>query len=286
MDFYNSVALNAAADIDSADVIGYIRRVIDLPAERRLDFPNPRWAWIEATYDAAAQWDAYTHLCPIKGNRVLQLGGSGLHAVKFLLAGSDEAWLISPMIGELVYAKALAAYAGVADRLKCVVGIGEEIPVANSSFAAVFCGGCVHHMVTERAMPEISRVLSPGGRFAAVEPWRAPFYGIGTKLFGKREEKILGTRGVDVFCRPMTSVRVEPMYKSFVDCRVIHHGTLTRYPLLMLWKLGVKLPDSFVWNVNLLDDYVCNLIPGVRQKGSSVALLGTGSSGSATRTAI
>ena len=32
--------------------------------------------------------------------RVLQVGGSGSHAVKFLVAGAAEAWLITPMHGE------------------------------------------------------------------------------------------------------------------------------------------------------------------------------------------
>ncbi len=41
--------------------------------------------------------------------------------------------------------------------------------------------------MTEMAAAECGRVLSPGGKLAAVEPWRASLYAIGTKLFGKRE---------------------------------------------------------------------------------------------------
>ena len=51
-------------------------------------------------------------------------------------------------------------------------------------------------MTTELAMPEIARVLKPGGRFSAMDPWRAPLYAIGTKILGKRE--------VNVYCRPLT----------------------------------------------------------------------------------
>ncbi len=43
-------------------------------------------------------------------------------------------------------------------------------------------------MTTEVAMPEIARVLKPGGKFACNDPWRAPLYGIGTKILGKREK--------------------------------------------------------------------------------------------------
>ncbi len=42
------------------------------------------------------------------GARVLQVGGSGLHAVKFLLAGAAETWLVSPVHGELIFGRALA----------------------------------------------------------------------------------------------------------------------------------------------------------------------------------
>src|SRR5690606_33674889 len=118
------------------------------------------------------------------------------------LGGAAEAWVVTPMLGEIRCAMALAEAAGVSDRLRSAVAVGEELPFAAESFDGIYCGGCLHHMQTEIALPEISRVLAPGGAFAAVEPWRAPLYAIGTRIFGKRE------RGA--FCRPLTRERVAP----------------------------------------------------------------------------
>jgi hypothetical protein len=56
---------------------------------------------------------------------------------------------------------------------------------------------------------------------------------------------------------------------------VVHHGTFTRYPMLVVNKLGVKVPLGFAWNVNKIDDAVSSIVPGLRRLGSSIALLGT-----------
>ena len=147
-----------------------------------------------------------------------------------------------------------------------MVAVAEEIPLADESIDVAFSGGCVHHMRTEIAFPEIARVLRRGGRFAALEPWRAPFYGVGTKLLGKRE--------ANPFCHPLTRARVAPLFDAFRNARYELHGTLTRYPMIGLQKFGVMTPSHIAWNVGRADDWVCSLL-GLRRFGSGVALLGT-----------
>ena len=173
-----------------------VEPVLRLAPEERGTCPEPRETWIDCVPDCKAQYEAYKYLEPFAGKHVLQLGGKGIHAVKSLLAGATEAWVLTPMLGEVYCSMALAKEAGVLDRLRCVVGVAEEIPIVDNYFEAAYSGGCVHHMTTELAMPEISRVLKPGGRFSSMDPWRAPLYAIGTKILGKRE--------VNVYCRPLT----------------------------------------------------------------------------------
>ena len=264
MEFYNEVAAKEADDIRRSGSFVALAQVAGVPHEH---FPDPIDAWINAIPDCKAQYLAYRHLGTPAGRRLLQLGGKGIHAVKWLLAGGEEAWVLTPMLGEALCSVALAREMGVEDRLRCVVGVAEEIPVADDTFDATYSGGCVHHMVTEVALPEAARTLRPGGRFAACDPWRAPLYAIGTRILGKREES--------VFCRPLTTERVAPLTTSFDTAEVQQYGTLIRYPVLALGKFGVNLPLRLVWWLYRVDGRLCSLLPGLRRYGSSAALFGT-----------
>lgn len=172
------------------------------------------------------------------------------------------------MLGEALCAQALADEVGVGDLLRCVVAVAEELPIRSGAVDAILSGGCLHHMQTEMALPEAARVLREGGRFAAFDPWRAPLYSIGTKIFGRREPAEL------VFDRPLTKARLEPVWHAFGKVAVVHHGTLTRYPLIALSKLGVGCGLSVAWHLGSVDDAVCSFLPRMRGMGSSVAVLG------------
>jgi SAM-dependent methyltransferase/uncharacterized protein YbaR (Trm112 family) len=280
MAYYNPVAGGWAARLGSTSPHGGRRRAAsDDPVDegRRLarmakelasteacTFPDPPELWLHLRFESAALRDAYAHLAPLSGQRLLQIGGLGLDAVKFLLAGAKEVWLASPMLGELSFARILAALCGVEDRLRPVLAVGEELPFAAGSFDSVYAGGSLHHMVTSLALPECRRVLRAGGRFASVEPWRGPGYGLGTGLLGKREA---------VRCKPLTPVRLRPLFDTFEAAAAIHHGALTRYPLVALSKFGIKTPMSAVRRLTKVDDLVSSAVPRLRATGSSVAIV-------------
>ena len=228
-------------------------------------FPHPRRAHIDAPFEPTAQWRAFEHLSPLTGKRLLQLGGRGMTSVKMLFAGLSEAWLLTPMLGEALYAKELARMHGVGERLKCVVGVAEELPFEAESFDLGFSVGCVHHMITDLAFAEVSRVLRDGGRFAAIEPWRAPGYAAGIRLLGKRDP--------NVHCRPLNPARVAPLARHFGWTEVSHHGALTRYPTLALHKLGIWLGMNVMWWLTRIDDTLATIIPPLRRWGSAVAVL-------------
>lgn len=268
MTFYNQVAEKQAADIERSEIAKTLATLVGVTDRERESFPNPGEIWLDAPYDAQAQMDGYRHIAPLKGKRVLQVGGSGSHAVKFLVAGAAEAWLITPMHGETSVALALARLHGVEAGMRGVVGVAEQIPFADGSFDVVFSGGCMHHTVTDVAVPECARVLRPGGKFAAFEPWKAPLYTIGTSIFGKRE--------TEVFCKPFTHERANPLFTTFSDAQMLHHGAFARYPLLAMSKLGIRMQLPTIYRIIHADDAVTSaIVPPLRKWGSSISLLGT-----------
>jgi ubiquinone/menaquinone biosynthesis C-methylase UbiE/uncharacterized protein YbaR (Trm112 family) len=262
-EFYNHQARDTAALVTAGDMTTiHAEGIRFLESIRQLPPPFPDCRWLCARMDLGAQWDCYRHIGDVQGQRVLQLGGTGLVAVSLMLTGAASATLLTPMLCEAELALAMADRCGV--KLRCIVAIAEQIPLQDDSIDAAYSGGCVHHMTTELAFPEVARVLAPGGRFAALEPWRAPFYSIGTKVFGKRE--------ANPFCRPITRERAAPMFKAFEDAKVVQHGTFTRYPMLALEKLGVLFPLEIARRVGIADDGLASVV-GLRRFGSSVALL-------------
>lgn len=263
MNFYNTAATISHSNVLSSEAGEIVSRAVHAGS-----FPNS--GWLDATYDIRSQTDAYAFLSPMKGMKVLQMGGMGIHAVKFLLAGARESWLVTPMLGEAIFASELAAAFGVKDRFIAVVGIAEELPFRDSTFNRIYSGGCIHHTVTERAFPEIKRVLRPEGKFAAIEPWRAPMYRIGIRVFGKQER--------DVNCKPLDMDRLLPLLRTFENPTVTHHGTFTRYFLIALGKLGVRAQMETIDRITRIDDKIASKI-SLRKYGSSVALLAESENG-------
>lgn len=221
MDFYDRLAVDITDDFPQALVDQLVNHAMVAA------FPSPEW--LDAPYDAASQLDAFRHLGPAVGQRVAQLGGKGVHAVKSLLAGAEEAWLLTPMHQEAVFAYELARRTGVAARFHTVVAIAEQMPFPDEAFDAIYAGGCLHHMATDFAGPEIRRVLMKGGRFAAVEPWYTSAHQFGTRAFGKRE--------ANVYCRPLDQERLRPLQVAFNRLEVRHHGPVLRYLALGLLKV-------------------------------------------------
>jgi SAM-dependent methyltransferase len=264
MSYYNDVAKKQQAEVDASVMPGAIERATRQPPGEMWQFPHPRAVWLDEVHESVAQWEAYEYLAPLAGKCVLQTGGKGTQVIKFLVAGATEGWLISPMLTELAYARALAQQCGVADQLHCVAAVAEELPFPDGFFDAIYAGSCVHHMVASLAAAEFVRVLKPGGRFAAIDPWRAPLYAIGTKILGKRER--------EVHCRPLTPDRVAPFKEAFREYELAHHGALTRYPLLALEKFRVPVTLAAAWKLMELDDRVCGRSRRVRSWGSCVSL--------------
>ena len=267
MDYYSRTAESEIRTIAGSNLAQQLRRLLELSDASREAFPKPADRWLDATFELMAQWDAYRFVRPVPGTRVLQIGGRGTQGIRMLLAGAAETWLVTPMLGELAYGRALAGHCGVGHRFGAVAGIAEALPFEDGTFDIVYVQGSLHHTMVDLALRESHRVLRPGGRFAAVEPWRGPLYGFGTRLFGKRDR--------NVRCEVLTASRIEPHLGTFANANVVHHGAITRYALIALSKLGVRLGRRTTLRITELDDAVASHLPQLRHTGSSVAILAT-----------
>lgn len=273
MAFYNPVGAKQADTFLSTPLHREFQILAQRTTESRQDFPDPVDLWIESAHDSGAQTDVYRYLAPLVGKAFLQLGGDGRHAVKALLAGADQAVLVTPMVGEAKFAYALAESLAVADRLSCVLGLGEEMPFMDETFNAIYSPGCLHHMRLDIVLPELRRVLKKGGRFAAHEPWRAPVYGVGTWLFGKREHGLFN-RTQSVFCSPITRQRLASLFDIFPDHVVRNHGPILRYPMIVMSKLGLRLPTWWMIRIAKADDHLGRLLRLPTKWGGSLMVGG------------
>lgn len=125
------------------------------------------------TPDVAASRDAL-RAAPAQAGRarplLVDLGaGLGSITIAFARAGFDVIAVdTSPQRLRALMAR--AERAGVADRVKGVVGAAEALPFADGSAPAIFTRSVLIHTDLRRACGEIRRALAPGGRTSLVEP--------------------------------------------------------------------------------------------------------------------
>jgi SAM-dependent methyltransferase len=94
--------------------------------------------------------------------RLLDLGAGTGKLTALLTALGADVTAVEPdqaMLGEL--RRALPS-------VRALPGSAEQIPLADASVDAVLCGQSLHWFNLERALPEIARVLVPGGTLAGL----------------------------------------------------------------------------------------------------------------------
>lgn len=110
------------------------------------------------TYPAAAvDW-----LLPAGARRVLDLGAGTGKLTRALLNRGVEVTAVDPS------ADMLAELRRVLPDVPALVGSAEAIPLPDHSVDAVVVGQAWHWVDPDRAVPEIARVLTPGGRLGLI----------------------------------------------------------------------------------------------------------------------
>lgn len=118
-------------------------------------------------YWQSLEWAAVRKLLPIKPAYALDIG-SGRGLSSFALA--CDGWKVTalePDASNEVGAGAICQLAVGLD-IQVVAGVGEQLPFDDCSFDLVYCRQALHHASDlQQLCREATRVLRPGGRFAA-----------------------------------------------------------------------------------------------------------------------
>jgi len=110
---------------------------------------------------------AIEHGCLAPGKRILEPGaGNGEFTLRLAKSGADIVGLeISPRQVEIAKSR-LASFANVTIE----VGDVTQLPFPDESFDAVVGNAVLHHFDLNTTLPELYRVLKPGGHFFFTEP--------------------------------------------------------------------------------------------------------------------
>jgi SAM-dependent methyltransferase len=118
--------------------------------------------------------EAVAWAVPPPARRVLDLGAGTGKLTRALLAAGFEVDAVEPSAG---MRDQLAVSAG---RASIVAGTGESVPLPDASVDAAVCAQAWHWVDPARAVPEMARVLRPGGTLSLIwnvrdhtEPWVA-----------------------------------------------------------------------------------------------------------------
>jgi SAM-dependent methyltransferase len=84
--------------------------------------------------------------------------------------------------------------------VRATVGTAEQIPAADQQYDAVVTGQAFHWFDLERALPEIVRVLAPGGRIVVIHnerDKRIPWVRRLDAMIGRRDQQVSPTADLD-----------------------------------------------------------------------------------------
>jgi ubiquinone/menaquinone biosynthesis C-methylase UbiE len=175
---------------------------------------------------------------------------------------------ISPT--NIASAKALAEKYDLANSTSFTVGAAETIPYPESSFDAVVGVDVLHHIDIENAVPEILRVLKPGGFFLFREHVAVPIFDAlrNTALvrrFFPNEKSF--EKHITEDERKLTNSDIDLIRSYFPDLQEFRFRVFSRLQVLFHNR---KLLDR----LEMFDSALIQRMPALSVYGGSVVLFG------------
>lgn len=201
-------------------------------AQHRPDYPQEavRWALAPAAQArGAAEQD-------VAGLQVLDLGAGTGKLTQVLLSAGAQVTAVEPDAAMLAQLRSQFPAA------RALSGSAEEIPLPDRSVDAVLAGQALHWFDMSRALPQIARVLRPGGTLAALwnadddrVEWVRELQG----LYRDAGSPSLKRRREDVAHFPET--QFGPSFGPAQSREFSHHQRLTAQSLLDLLQTHSKM---------------------------------------------
>ena len=131
-------------------------------------YSNKRWYSTTAVSRKFINGWIETH---VVDRTVLDFGcGLGGMSVRMAKAGAAKVHAIDISPESVKTTRDAVASVGLADRLDAQVMDAENMTYPDNVMDVIVASGVLHHMDTARAIPELARVLKPGGTVIAIEP--------------------------------------------------------------------------------------------------------------------
>src|SRR5262245_8171658 len=189
-------------------------------------------------------WNSYvTALGDIRGKTVLDFGcGEGWCTLEYVRRGAN-------VFSFDISSRSVANLLQETDRLKLsrsvhgTVMAAEFLGFTDNAFDLVLGWAILHHTDLERVLPEILRVLKPGGRALFVEPLAHNLF---LRLF-----RILTPRRRTPTERPLTVHQINDLTHRFSSAEFRGYHLFSIFPQGLLWATGSTL--LFRWSLRITD---------------------------------
>jgi 2-polyprenyl-3-methyl-5-hydroxy-6-metoxy-1,4-benzoquinol methylase len=180
-------------------------------------------------------WKAFSLLreMDLKDKRVLDCGcGSGYYSIQLAALGALVCGVDVSRSG-IDIGMARASRYGFEERISFSVASLEDLPFQENSFDSLFGMDILHHVNLAKAIPELKRVLKPGG-VAIFKEWKRTFLfdtlrnsTLGLRLFPKKTRKD-GIEDLSPTERKLTEDDTRLIREEFRECRIFYSHLLSR----------------------------------------------------------